>query len=65
MPVYEANPCIWIRRIIFIIVYFAQPKSADFNRRPTTLQPSDTAYPRFKSRPTAAELERFLRGEGL
>ena len=59
MPVYEANPCIWIRRIIFIIVYFAQPKSADFNRRPTTLQPSDTAYPRFKSRPTAAELERF------
>jgi hypothetical protein len=23
------------------------------------LQPSDTAYPRFKSRPSAAELERF------
>jgi TnpA family transposase len=26
---------------------------------PLTLQPSDTAYPRFKSRPTDAELERF------
>jgi TnpA family transposase len=26
---------------------------------PVTLQPSDTAYPRFKSRPTDAELQRF------
>jgi hypothetical protein len=27
--------------------------------RKTPLQPSDTAYPRFKSRPSATELERF------
>jgi len=48
-----------IKPIIRIIAGLAFQSPANSPTGPVTLQPSDTAYPRFKSRPTDVELKRF------